>query len=139
MNLLIFEMKYIVVRNKNVKHNEILDDISDFLWNNGNEVIVTESLGCYLYDELEKFDFVVLVVSSESVEKLVFESDQEITFKNFGVEDCFQTNTILAFSENGVFSNMIPFPHKLFHLEKLEKDDLLLFFKWCRRFNLFTM
>ena len=68
MNLLIFEMKYIVVRNKIVKQNEILDDISDFLWNNGNEVIVIESLGSYLYDELEKFVFVVLVVSSESAE-----------------------------------------------------------------------
>lgn len=131
-------MKYIVIKNNNVQEDEMIDDISDFLWNCGNEVVVKDNTESPLYDTKEDFDLVVLIISSEHSEKFVFETNTEVISEKFGLEECSQTKTILAFSKNGVFSDMIPFPHKLFHFEKLEQDDLVRFFTWCRKFNLFN-
>lgn len=132
-------MKYIVIKNENVQREELLYDIADFLWNNGNEVLVRDyNEETNHQDTAEDFDFVILILKSECSEKYLFERDFEMISKDFELENCHQKASLLLFSKNGVFSNIIPFPHKLFHFDKLNQDELLRFFSWCSKFNMFT-
>jgi hypothetical protein len=131
-------MKYIVIKNENVQCDELLYDIADFFWNNGNEVLVKDDNKNDHQDAVEDFDFVVLLVNGERSEKYFFERDLEVLYKDFELDKSYRTKTILVFSKNGVFSNMIPFPHKLFHFDNLNQDELVRFFSWCHRFNMFT-
>lgn len=126
-------MKYKIIKNEYPQTDRLLEDIADFLWNNGNEVFLRDFDEENYEDTSEHYDFLVMIISSGSSE-----NELEMIRKGFKIKDSYKNDMILIFSENGVFSNMIPFPHKLFHFEKLEQDDLVNFFKWCSKFNLFT-
>jgi hypothetical protein len=92
-------MKYLLIGD-----DELLYDIADFLWNNGNSVYLQ---ACREYD--------CLVTIGGSLTE--------------------HAATTLVFTNDGVYSNAIPYPHKLFHFEQLDQAELGRFFAWCGKFN----
>ncbi len=45
---------------------------------------------------------------------------------------------VLFFSINGVYCNVVPFPHKIFHFKELSQLELTRFFLWCEDLKLFV-
>ena len=126
-------MKYIVLENNDQNENTLLGDVSDFLWNNGNEVFIKKSDQC----DPKDFDCVVLMIPGYFPSESLFERGREMLIENFDSGTSCNEKPMLIFSKNGVYSNAIPFPHKIYQLNTLNKDSLSAFFNWCRNLNLF--
>lgn len=127
-------MRYLLIENK--EENELLYDVADFLWDNGNEVFIrnkstNESL-------VKDYDCTVLLDYEDGFTESVFEKSKENLEKYFSITKNIDEKTILLFFKDGVYSNAIPFPHKIFHFNNLNKDSLSKFFKWCMKLNLFV-
>lgn len=130
-------MKYLVIENKEQEVDECLYDIADFFWNNGNEVYISNNYNNEIdYQEFVKCcDWIILLIYGDCSPASFFESEQKKFQKDFKLEK--SNKLMLVFSINGVYSNTIPFPHKIFHFDKLDQNELKRFFSWCRRLNLF--
>src|SRR5690606_37120057 len=119
----------------------LLDDIAEFFWNNGNEVYSRshfDSRKNYRHI-LKCCEGIVFLIHKEYPAESSFLERAHKVFQwddNFGksIDKKFK----LFFTRNGVYSNAIPSPHKVFHFEKLCKDELTSFFLWCEQLNLFT-
>ncbi|UYQ91430.1 hypothetical protein MKQ68_15155 [Chitinophaga horti] len=92
-----------------ISENELLYDFADFLWNNGNSIYV---------QKCSDYDCVVMI------------QDGNVSFAG-------QAITALVFANDGIYTNAIPFPHKLFHIEQLDQRGLDRFLAWCKKFRLF--
>ena len=133
-------MKYLLVEDKLQQGQAILDSIAEFLWNNGNEIYASNNFHNqtdYL-DIAECCDCIVLLFYRECPVDLIFGSGEEISLIDKELGKIVYKKVVLVFSENGVFCNAIPFPHKIFHLEGLCQDELARFFNWCVKLSLFT-
>jgi len=132
-------MKYLIIENKEQEVDEYLYDIADFFWNNGNEVYLSNNYN----DENDYRDFVkhcdcvVLFVYGDCSLVSFFENEQHKLQREFNLEKSNSKKLMLIFSINGVYSNVIPFPHKIFHFNKLDQNELKHFFKWSKKLNLF--
>jgi hypothetical protein len=122
-------MKYFVIKNKKQQRNQFLYDIVDFLWDNGNEVHVS---GNYC-----EADFEPIIQSCDCIVILNYE---ETCLDK--VRDAFQNSMalgksilgkpFLCFLENGIYTNIIPFPYKIFDFKQLDKNELFRFFCWYK-------
>ena len=132
-------MKYLVIENNEHKADECLYEIADFFWNNGNEVYISNNYNnetdyqCFV----KQCDWIVLLIYGNCSTISFFESEQKKFQKDFGLEKRNSKKLMLVFSIDGVYSNAIPFPHKIFHFDKLDQNELKHFFNWCRKLNLF--
>lgn len=115
---------------KNAAYEELLYTIADFFWNNGNEVIIEDNFidKAYYNDFLLKKPWIITVNTDNFAETLN-------RIKVVGQRNQF---IILNFSSTGVYTNLIPFPHKIYQYKKLNKTQLNRFFNWCVKFNLFN-
>ena len=116
---------------KNSEYEELLYTIADFFWNNGNEVVIEDNFidKAYYHNFLLKKPWIVTVNDDNFNETLN-------RIKVAGQRDHF---IILNFSSSGVYTNLIPFPHKVYQYKKLSKAQLNRFFNWCIKFNLFNI
>ncbi|MBT2623493.1 hypothetical protein [Chryseobacterium sp. ISL-6] len=130
-------MKYIIIENKEQHDDELHDDIADFLWNRGNEVFIRNNTAIDFQNIIKYCNYIVLLIQNSSSE-LHSERDLKGFIRFFELENCQNKKTIFVFSNNGVYSNAIPFPHKIFHFEQLNKNELIHFFSWSNKFNLFN-
>lgn len=131
-------MKYIIVENKDQKEEELNYEIADFLWNNGNEIYIRDSSAVDFQNIVKNCNCIILLAYNLCSSELLTERDPNRFKKYFDLEYFRNKKTVLIFSNNGVYSNAIPFPHKIFHFENLEKKEIKRFFIWARTFNLFT-
>src|SRR6218665_1377429 len=132
-------MKYLVIENKEKEIGGFLYDIADFFWNNGNEVYINNNyinLNDY-HDFVKKCDCIVLLINNDCSAESFFENEQDKFQKDFDIKKGNTKKLMLAFSMNCLYSNAIPFPHKIFHFDKLNKNELNRFFNWSRKLNLF--
>ncbi|NGM65074.1 hypothetical protein [Sphingobacterium sp. SGR-19] len=131
-------MKYLVVENSEERVDECLYDIADFFWNNGNQVYISNNYSNEddYWHFVKYCDWLVLLKYEEWSNVTFFESMQEKLKEDFQLENN-SKKLILVFSTNGVYSNIIPFPYKIFHFGKLDQNELKCFFSWCRKLNLF--
>lgn len=123
-------MKYFVVENKEQKRDQFLNDITDFLWDNGNEV--------HISSYYNKADFQQVIQSCDCIILLkyqgaCFEEAREAFRNNHALDKSILQKTFLFFSEKGVYTNTIPFPYKIFDFEQLDEIELSQFFSWYRR------
>src|SRR5690606_29703853 len=81
-------------------------------------------------------DWIVMVKYEESSDITFFESIHKKLLEDFNLENN-SKKLMLVFSPDGVFSNMIQFPHKIFHFESLGQNEIQRFFSWCKNLNLF--
>lgn len=131
-------MKYLILETKEQEENELLYDIAEFLWNNGNKVIIIHCSSEIENQNIVKdFDSIVLLSSSDSTSESHFEKDLRMLHVDFDLEKSDNPKLILFFSKDGVYSNAFPFPHKIFHFDKLDQIELARFFNWCMKLNLF--
>src|SRR5690606_14373209 len=132
-------MKYLLVNDKEEEEQTLLDNIAGFLWDNGNEVY-----GCNNYDNhsecqnIAKYcDCIVFLIHRDCSAESIFECEQEMLQKYFNLEKNLENKFMLVFTINGVYSNAIPSPHKIFHFEGLYQNELTRFFHWCEKLKLF--
>lgn len=115
---------------KNSDYEELLYTIADFFWNNGNQVIIQDNFietayyRCFLFQK----PWIVTVNANDF-------SETANKIKANGQPDNF---IIINFASNGVYTNLIPFPHKIYQYKKLNKSQLNNFFRWCIKFSLFN-
>jgi hypothetical protein len=125
-------MKYFVVENKEQQRNHFLYDIVDFLWDNGNEVHISSNYSEADFQQIiENCDCIVLLKYHE----VDFDKAREAFQNNLALEKSILKKTFLFFSENGIYTNIIPFPYKIFTLKQLDNNELSRFFCWCRKLN----
>ncbi|MFG4003330.1 hypothetical protein [Flavobacterium aquidurense] len=132
-------MKYLIIESNEQELDECLYDIADFFWNNGNQVFISNN-----YDNkfdyqcfVELCDWVVLLIYQDFSTITFFENEQEKFQKYFNLEESISKKMMLVFSLDGVYSNAIAFPYKIFHFDTLDQNELKRFFRWCRKLNLF--
>lgn len=132
-------MKYLVIENKEQEVDECLYDIADFFWNSGNEVYISNNYKNKLdyQDFVKHCDWVVLLMYGDCSLVSFFENEQNKLQREFNLEKSNSKKLMLVFSINGVYSNAIPFPHKIFHFDRLDQNELKHFFSWCKMLNLF--
>ncbi|WP_293946158.1 MULTISPECIES: hypothetical protein [unclassified Sphingobacterium] len=126
-------MKYLLINDKNQQKQALIDNIAEFLWNNGNEIYVRADL-----DKNE--DYRVIKSQYDCIVYLIFRDDSiESFFPNADTEarNSLNKKFVLIFSKNGVYCNALPFPHKIFHFDGLNQHELTRFFLWCENLKLF--
>lgn len=119
--------RYLIVENE--KQEELLYFIADFLWNHGNEVIVQNN-----FQDIEYYH---LFLNENPCVIIVNEENFSVTENILKKIEQKTDNMIIHFSKTGVYTNVIPFPHKIFQFERLCKSELNCFFYWCKKLNLF--
>lgn len=129
-------MKYLVIENKEHSGNRLLNDVADFLWNNGNEVLTRSST--HKENLAEDYDCIVLLMAGNFRATSFFEKNKGALHEKYGLRESDGNRSILVLSDTGVYSNAIPFPHKIYHFDTLDYDALLGFFNWTRKLNLFS-
>lgn len=110
-------MHYLVIENKQLE--ELTYAIAGFLWDNGNEITIRKEDSAKDSNSVRADCMITLDKGSFSLENLV------------------KTGLFIHFCNDGVYSNAIPFPYRLFEFSKLNKNSLAAFFSWCKNLNLF--
>jgi len=77
---------------------------------------------------IQSCDCIVLLQYQETC----FDKAKEAFLNNLALKKCILKKTFLFFSDNGIYSNIIPFPHKIFDFEQLNKNELFRFFFGAR-------
>lgn len=119
------------------REEELVYEIADFLWNNGNEVFLKDTFNIDFSqidgrNALDYCDCAILFKSnkpSESEKKLFNSKDFEL-FSNH------KRLIVLLFYTDGVYSNAIPYSHKIYDFEALDKNSLINFQNWSKRLKL---
>ncbi|WP_433900116.1 hypothetical protein [Sphingobacterium puteale] len=110
-------MHYLVIENK--QQEELTYDIAGFFWDNGNEVSIQSS-----YTPTDhNYRSADCIISLDN--------------NSFSEQDILTTKPLIHFCHDGVYSNLIPHPHKIFEFKGLNERTLTAFFSWCTRLNLF--
>lgn len=132
-------MKFLIREGKNQSEEELVYKIADYLWNNGNEVFLKDILEIAASeidgkDALDYCECIILFRSFEPFGKQKNNFDAE----DFELFSKHRNLIVLLFSDDGVYTSAIPYPHKIYHFEKLDKEALGDFLNWTKRFKLFT-
>lgn len=132
-------MKYLLIGENGKNEQELLDRIAAFLWDNGNMIYTRGRFQTQTgYRNMAQCcDCFVFVSLREYPATSYFWQEQAFFPKGFEFEKSFTRKIILVVSNDGVYCNAIPSPHKIFHFEGLYQNELTRFFRWCRKFNLF--
>lgn len=111
------DMRYLVIENG--QHEELTYDIIGFFWDNGNEIAIQKKYS----DRDDNYVRADCIISLDN--------------SRFSQRDIVNKKLFLHFCNEGVYSNAIPFPYKIFEFEGLNRHTLAAFFFWCKRLNLF--
>ena len=133
-------MKYLLIKDKRQQQHALIDNIAEFLWNNGNEIYVRTCLDKTreYQDIINQCECIVFLNCSNDLMKSFFNDVKNV------LAECTQENNILNkkfvlfFLINGVYCNAVPFPHKIFHFKELSQHELTRFFLWCEGLKLFV-
>lgn len=110
-------MHYLVIENKQLE--ELTYDIVGFFWDNGNEI----SIQVGYTGKNSNYRRIDCVVSLDD--------------GSFSEQHILKTKQFIHFCKDGVYSNVIPFPYRIFEFKDLNKHTLSAFFSWSKRLNLF--
>lgn len=125
-------MKYFVWINQESQYNDYNDDIIDFLWNNGNEVHISTNYSTVDFEQIiQECDCIVLLNCRDAC----FTEATSEFIDNVGIGN--SQNSYLVFSNQGVYTTLIPYPYKIFNFNTLNKRNLSRFFIWSNRLKLF--
>lgn len=110
-------MHYLIIENEQVE--ELTYNVVGFLWDNGNEVSIQKR-----YTNNDKY---------------LLEADCVVSLENkcFSMDNLAKSKLFLRFCSDGVYSNVIPSPYRIFEYKVLNKHTLAAFFSWCKKLNLF--
>lgn len=129
-------MKYIIIKNQEKKGDDVLNDIAEFLWDAGHEVDLADR--SQVSSENKKpstcYDCHIAIIENHNASQCIVDMYRSV-FKNFNY--CKNAGSILIFSNTGVYTDAIPYPHKIFDYKNLDQESLQLFFQWCRKISLF--
>ena len=120
-------MKYLLLANGQRQQQLLLDDIAEFLWNNGNEIYARNGFDNEIdYRKMvNQCDCIVLFGSRNCQKESFFGSGQVGFQKYFDLKKILNEKIILVFAADGVYCNVIPFPYKIFHFQALCKEELV--------------
>ncbi len=132
-------MKYLLVDDEKQEEQTLLDNIAEFLWDNGNEVYSRNNFDNEndYKNIMKSCDCLVFLNHSNYSAESFFEYEQEVFHKDLDTEINLNKKIKYVFTISGVYCDAIPSPHKIFHFEKLDQNELKRFFSWCKRLNLF--
>lgn len=132
-------MKYFVIENKDDELNELFYDIADFFWNSGNSVYISgyynTELDCW--NSVKQCDCIILFRPGDCSSETFCEHNLQKLFHNHFHLDVIRKKSKLIFLSTGVYFTDIPFPHKIYHYDSFSKCELVRFFHWSRKLNLF--
>lgn len=133
-------MKYLLVDDREQEEQMLLDNIAEFLWNNGNEIYVRTNMNNEIdyKNILKSCDSIVFLVFKDCPVESLFARVKKKVQEDTDLEKSLNEKIILVFSIDGVYCNAVPFPHKIFHFEKLCQHELTRFFLWCEKLKLFA-
>lgn len=130
-------MKYLIIENKEKADDPLLHDIADFLWNNGNYVFIRRINDTPKPQfDINDCDCIVFLNYKEYMKLNSFDGMLVNNLGQYAEETALNNKAILVFAQDGVYSNVIVFPHKVFHFNTLDHIELSNFFSWCKKFNL---
>jgi len=120
--------RYLILENK--QYEELTYKMADFLWNNGNEVIIQNNFcdSTYYNQFLLKKPCLIIIDDNN------FLKSKDKMKYNLQEND----NMTICVSSTGVYTNVIPFPHKIFEFNALTESQLNRFFEWSTKLNLFS-
>ena len=127
-------MKYILIGNKEKQQNELLYDVADFFWNNGNEVHLSNNYSATDFNQIIQICDCIVLLSCQNV---CFKTVKEVFYSGVALKKSIRHKSFFIFSENGVYTDAIPFPHKMYHFNTFSKNELMRFFIWCNKIQLF--
>lgn len=132
-------MKFLIIENKIQGEEELVYEIADFLWNNGNEVFLKDTFNIDISkidgrNALDYCDCVILFKLSKPSEN----KKRPFNRKNFELFSNHKRLIVLLFYKDGVYTNAIPYPHKIYDFEALDKNSLIDFQNWSKRLKLFV-
>ncbi len=130
-------MRYFIAEPVGHIKNDLFFEVANFLWDSGNEVALGKNMICDCEKmQHDDYDYTIsFVPNSETVESL-FNTHYTILSKYFDKID--NTNPMLILADTGIYTNALPYPHKIYNFEKLDRKTLASFFDWCKKFNLFV-
>ncbi|MCS4164050.1 hypothetical protein HS960_26630 [Sphingobacterium paramultivorum] len=130
-------MRYFIAEPAGQVKNDLFFEVANFLWDSGNEVSLGENIICNCQKmQHADYDYTIsLVPNNEAVESL-FNTHYKIISKYFDKID--SDGPMLVLANTGIYTNALPYPHKIYSFEKLDRQALVSFFDWCKRFNLFV-
>jgi hypothetical protein len=120
-------MKYLIQDNR--ADQELVADIADFLWDNGNEVVLCSRL---LHNIDDGSSYCTVTFKDDDAAKKYLKMSQ-----NQSPEENRDSCSKLVFATTGVYTNIIPHPYKIFNYNELNKKALHSFIRWCTKFKLF--
>jgi hypothetical protein len=126
-------MVYHIIENIGAEQEEFLYYVADFFWNAGHDVYIAGPNEAAFKRKVREADCIVLLIPEQidgnsALQHLakILNSDFETSKHNF-----------LLFGHNGVFTNIIPPPHKIYPFNGFCKNQFNLFFQWTKKMNLF--
>lgn len=130
-------MRYFIAEPVGHIKNDLFFEVANFLWDSGNEVALGKNRICDCEKmQHDDYDYTIsLVPNNETVESL-FKIHYTILGKYF--DKINNSNPMLILANTGIYTNALPYPHKIYSFEKLDKQALASFFDWCKKFNLFV-
>lgn len=120
-------MRYLIQNNR--ADQDLVADIADFLWDNGNEVVLCSRL---LHNMDDSSRYCTITFKDDEASKKYLEMSQ-----NHSPEENEDSRLTLIFATTGVYTNIIPHPYKIFGYNELNKKAIHSFIRWCTKFKLF--
>lgn len=132
-------MKVLIADNNDQNEEELLYTTADFFWNNGNEVFLRDvvDINSSKIDGLDALDYCDCVILFKS-SKIAESKKKLLNHKDFELFSNHKRLIVLLFYTDGVYTNAIPYPHKIYDFETLDKNSLINFQNWSKRLNLFA-
>lgn len=133
-------MKYLLIKDKGRQLQALIDNIAEFLWNNGNEIYVRTGLdNPWEYQDItDRCECIIFLNCSNDLMESFFSYEKKIQPEDTQENNILNKKFVLFFSINGVYCNVVPFPHKIFHFKELSQLELTRFFLWCEDLKLFV-
>lgn len=133
-------MKYLLIKDKGLQQQALIDNIAEFLWNNGNEIYVRNGLDSpqEYQDITHRCECIVFLNRSNDLMEAFFKDVKNMLADGTQENNILNKKYVLFFSINGVYCNAVPFPHKIFHFKELSQHELTRFFLWCEGLKQFV-
>lgn len=132
-------MIILIFKDQEKQQDDLLSDVADFFWNTGHEVDIADNSPTCFEDKnyFNDYDCCVSVIYNDDPGQSIFKIHEIAKKKYFDLYKIKHISNVLIFSNTGVYTDLIPYPHKIFNYKNLDKRSLELFFQWYRKLNLF--
>lgn len=131
-------MKFIILKNQSVHENDLLSDIAEFMWNSGHEVEINNQEQFSTNDTaaIDDYNCSISINSDDVATNILFFNHRNLLKNHVESNHQIKRYTAVIFSNRGVFTNAIPFPHQIFTYGKLDKNSLNAVFEWFKKLSL---